>query len=113
LEKVGAFQQLADVASAHHERIDGNGYHRRLAGARLPWAARVLAVADMYEAMSARRPYRDAMPWSKIQEILARDAGAGVDPECLRALERWLDRHALQSRVDAQLAEVDRLVAEL
>jgi putative nucleotidyltransferase with HDIG domain len=113
LEKVGAFQQMADVASAHHERIDGRGYHRRLEGTRLPWAARVLAVADMYEAMSARRPYRDAMPWSQIREILTRDAGSGVDPECLRALERWVDRHALESRVEAQLDEVDRLLAEL
>ena len=73
----------------------------------------MLVVADMYEAMSARRPYRDAMPWSKIQDILSRDAGSGVDPECLRALERWLDRHAMESRVEAQLAAVDRLVAEL
>jgi putative nucleotidyltransferase with HDIG domain len=113
LEKVAAFRNLADVASAHHERIDGRGYHRRLAGSRFPWAARVLAVADMYEAMSARRPYREAMPWSQIQEILHRDAGSGVDPECLQALERWLDRHAMESRVDAQLAEVDRMVAEL
>jgi putative nucleotidyltransferase with HDIG domain len=113
LEKVAAFQQLADVASAHHERIDGRGYHRRLEGTRLPWAARVLAVADMYEAMSARRPYRDAMSWSQIREILSRDAGAGVDPECLRALENWLDRHALESRVEAQWAEVGRLLAEL
>ncbi len=113
LEKVGAFKQLADIASAHHERLDGCGYHRRMGGSRLPWAARVLAVADRYEAMSARRPYREAMPWSQIQEILTRDAGCGVDPGCLRALERWLDSHTMESRVEAQLAEVDRLLAEL
>jgi putative nucleotidyltransferase with HDIG domain len=113
LEKVDAFKELADVAAAHHERLDGRGYHRRLNRDQLPWAARVLTVADMYEAMSARRPYRDAMSWPQIREILARDAGDGVDPECLHALERWLDRHALESRVEAQMCEVDRLIAEL
>ena len=84
-EQVAAFKELADVAAAHHERLDGRGYHRRLEGEHLPWAARVLTVADMYEAMSARRPYRDAMSWQQIREILTRDAGKGVDPVCLRA----------------------------
>ncbi len=113
LQQVGAFQKLADVASAHHERLDGRGYHRRLDNTQLPWIARVLAVADIAEAMSARRPYRDAMPWWKIQEIMSHEAGSGVDPECFHALERWQESHQLESRVEAQLAEVDRLLAEL
>ena len=57
LEKVGAFQTLAHVASAHHERLDGRGYHRQLDGVEFPWAARLLAVADMCEAMAAKRPW--------------------------------------------------------
>ncbi|HXY35498.1 MAG TPA: HD domain-containing phosphohydrolase, partial [Planctomycetaceae bacterium] len=113
LEQVGAFQTLAHVASAHHERLDGRGYHRQLDGEEFPWAARVLAVADMCEAMAAKRPYRDEIPWPKIQQILAKDAGKGVDPECLAALESWQDRHQLRSRVEAQLGEVDRLLSEL
>jgi len=113
LQQVGAFQKLADVASAHHERPDGHGYHRRLGGVELPWIARVLAVADMAEAMSAKRPYRAEMPWWKIQDIMSRDLGAGVDPDCFQALQRWQDRNQLESRVEHQLAEVDRLIAEL
>ncbi len=113
LQQVGAFQTLADVASAHHERLDGRGYHRRLGGGQLPWVARVLAVADIYEAMSAKRPYRDAMSWDRIQQIMTADAGNGVDPDCLRALERWLQHAEMASRVEAQLSEVDRLLAEL
>jgi putative nucleotidyltransferase with HDIG domain len=108
LQQVEAFKVLADVASAHHERLDGRGYHRRLDGTRLPWVARVLAVSDICEAMSAKRPYRDAMPWWKIQEIMSHDGGSGVDSDCLHALERWQDHHQLESRVEAQLEAVDR-----
>jgi putative nucleotidyltransferase with HDIG domain len=113
LEQVGAFRVLADVASAHHERLDGRGYHRRLEGESVPWIGRVLMVADISEALSARRPYRDAMPWEKIEAIMSADAGAGVDRDCFAALQRWWDRGALASRVEEQLREVDRLVAEL
>ncbi len=113
LEQVDAFKTLADVAGAHHERLDGRGYHRRLDGTQLPWIARVLTVADISEAMSARRPYRDGMPWWKILEIMQADVGKGVDPECLGALERWQEQGQMESRVEAQLAEVDRLVSEL
>ena len=101
LEAVEAFETLADVASGHHERLDGRGYHRRLEGGEVPWVSRVLAVADIYEAMSAKRPYRDAMPWEKIQAMLAKDAGAGVDPECFAALVTWQTRHELASRVES------------
>jgi putative nucleotidyltransferase with HDIG domain len=113
LAQVSTFRALADVASAHHERLDGQGYHRRLEGERLPWIARVLTVADICEAMSAKRPYRDAIPWWKIQQIMTNDAGKGVDGECLHALERWQERNQLESRVEAQMREVDRLLAEL
>lgn len=113
LEQVDAFRQLADVAAAHHERLDGKGYHRGLAGDQVCWVARVLTVADIYEALSARRPYRDAMPWEKIEAIMRADVGAGVDGECFAALQRWRDRSELQSRVEDQLREVERLVSEL
>jgi HD-GYP domain-containing protein (c-di-GMP phosphodiesterase class II) len=113
LEQVSAFKALADVAAAHHERLDGRGYHRRLEGGRIPWAARVLTVADICEAMSARRPYRDAMPWPKIYQTMSQDAGRGVDADCLRALAEWQDRHELESRVENQLREVDRLLSEI
>ena len=113
LQQVRAFRGLAEVAGSHHERLDGKGYHRGLGGSELSWAARVLTVADICEAMSAKRPYRDAMPWWKIKQIMAKDVGTGIDPECLHALERWQDQHQLESRVEDQMAEADRLLAEL
>jgi putative nucleotidyltransferase with HDIG domain len=113
LQRVDAFRALAEVAGAHHERLDGAGYYRGLVSTQLPWVTRVLTVADIYEAMSAKRPYRDAMSWEQIQPILNRDAGRGIDAECLRALVRWRERNELESRVDDQLREVDRLLSEL
>jgi putative nucleotidyltransferase with HDIG domain len=113
LEQVDAFTVLADVAGAHHERLDGRGYHRGIDGQQLPWAARVLAVADSFEAMSSKRPYRDEIPWSKILEIMTAEEGKAFDPECVRALTIWHERGQLESRVEAQLSEVDRLLAEL
>ncbi|HVX15823.1 MAG TPA: HD domain-containing phosphohydrolase [Pirellulales bacterium] len=113
LRQVDAFQELADVASAHHERLDGRGYHRGLDRTNLSWVSRVLAVADICEAMSAKRPYRDEMPWEKIESIMAKEAGSGIDPDCFAALKRYVDRNAFESRVEEQLREVDRLLAEL
>ena len=75
--------------------------------------ARVLVVADVFEAMSAKRPYRDALPWDKIFEIMSDDTGRGFDHECVQALARWHDRHQMESRIELQLREVDRLLSEV
>jgi putative nucleotidyltransferase with HDIG domain len=113
LEQVGAFKPLADVAGAHHERLDGSGYHRGLNGEQIPRTARVLAVADVFEAMSASRPYRDAMSQEKVYEIMSAETGQSFDGECVGALLRWNERSQLEPRVEDQLREVDRLLAEL
>lgn len=113
LGQVDAFRQLAVVAGAHHERLDGRGYHRQLAGTEISWMTRVLTVADICEAMSAERPYREAMPWERIRDIMSNDTASGIDPDCFAALERWQDRNQLDSRVDAQRSEVDRLLSSL
>ena len=113
LEQVGAFRVLADVASAHHERLDGRGYHRRQSDSEVHWVSRLLAVADICEAMSAKRPYRDALPWERIHSIMSREVGTGIDGDCFAALEKWHERHDVMSRVEDQMAEVDRLLGEL
>jgi putative nucleotidyltransferase with HDIG domain len=113
LQQVNAFATLADVAAAHHERLDGRGYHRRMDQDAIPWVARILAVADICEALSAHRPYRDALPWQQIEEILLRESGTGVDPDCVEALQRSQERQQLESRVELQLTELDRLVCQL
>jgi len=112
LRRVDAFATFADVAAAHHERLDGRGYHLRLGGSEIPWPARILAVADIYEAMTARRPYREAMEWDQVYDIMSRDAGEGVEPECLAALACWREQSMLGSRIDDQLELVERLMSE-
>lgn len=68
---------LAPVAHAHHERLDGSGYHRGVAGAELTRQARLLAAADVYHAMREPRPYREPVPAERAAEELGREASAG------------------------------------
>ena len=82
---------MKDVASwvmAHHERPDGRGYPRGLSGEEIPLEARILAVADAYEAMTCDRVYRRAMPAAKARAELRRCAGSQFDP---RVVEVFLD----------------------
>ena len=90
LARVAPFRPLAETAASHHERMDGRGYHRGIAAGTLPLAARVLAVADVCDALSAERPYRAAMPRERVLEIMERDAGPALCPESFAALRQAL-----------------------
>ena len=79
------FDELADEASAHHERLDGRGYHRGLDRKGLSAAARVLAVADVTDALKADRPYRKGMPPDAVAQILADGRGAALCPDAVDA----------------------------
>jgi HD-GYP domain-containing protein (c-di-GMP phosphodiesterase class II) len=92
LERVAAFRELAEVAGAHHERMDGRGYHRGIAAGDLPLAARVLAVADVCEALTADRPYRDGLPVGRAVEIIRAEAGTALCAEAVGGLEIALAR---------------------
>jgi putative nucleotidyltransferase with HDIG domain len=112
LQQVGAFRELAEIAGAHHERLDGRGYHRGLAGPEIHFVTRMLTVADVCEALTAERPYRDAMHWDQAQEILRKDSGKGVDGDCVAALQRWHDKLQLVSRVEQQKEAIEQLATE-
>jgi HD-GYP domain-containing protein (c-di-GMP phosphodiesterase class II) len=78
---------LAPVASTHHERCDGSGYHRGAAAAALPPPARLLAAADAYHAMTEPRPHRDALAPEEAAETLTEEARAGrLDSEAVSAV---------------------------
>jgi HD-GYP domain-containing protein (c-di-GMP phosphodiesterase class II) len=83
----------------HHERYDGKGYPDGLAAEQIPMLARILSVADAYDAMSHQRPYRDAMPYRRVEEILTQGAGTQWDKEVVEAFFRCSDRvHAIRQR---------------
>ncbi len=86
LEHVRGFEWLAFAAASHHERLDGSGYCRGLRGTQVPEFSRVLAVADVFDALSTRRPYRPALAPEQVLEIMERDRGAGLCPRALDAL---------------------------
>jgi HD-GYP domain-containing protein (c-di-GMP phosphodiesterase class II) len=84
---------LVDIAAwvhAHHERVDGRGYPLELMGDDIPLEARILAVADAYEAMIADRPYRAGMSREAAQEELRANAGTQFDPAVVAAFLRTL-----------------------
>ena len=72
--------QAIDVAEFHHEKFDGSGYLRGLAGEDIPLTARVFAIADVFDALTSRRPYKEPMSPQSALEIMARDAGSHFDP---------------------------------
>ncbi|MBQ0824052.1 HD-GYP domain-containing protein [Microvirga sp. HBU67558] len=92
LSRIGAFQDLARIGGAHHERLDGKGYPRGLMGDAIGRETRIISVADVFDALTADRPYRPAMPVSKAMGIMTADVGTAFDPDCLEALRRGLER---------------------
>ncbi len=108
LRRVSNFELFADVAAAHHERLDGRGYHRRLPGDVLTLEARVLAVADVYEALTAKRPYRNGFSRETTLDIMRKDLCVAFCPVAFEALCRWLDKTAITPRVEAQLSAIEQ-----
>lgn len=86
LSRVPAFRGFAWSAALHHERLDGSGYPWHLSGNRLDITARILCVADVYEALTAERPYRAGLPWEESFRILGEGRGTAFDPAVLDAL---------------------------
>lgn len=82
---------LASVRS-HHERWDGNGYPDGLAGEEIPLAARIIAVADAFDAMTSDRPYRKALAAEEAREEIRRGEGSQFDPEVVRAFDSAWDK---------------------
>ncbi len=92
LSRIAAFSSLATIAGAHHERLDGKGYPRGLKGDEIALETRIITVSDIFDALTAERPYRAAMPVSKAMTIMADMVGPAIDADCFAALRRALGR---------------------
>ena len=90
--KVKALQPALDGIRYHHERFDGNGYPTGMAGAAIPLQARIVAVADAYDAMTSGRVYQPAIDYDEAIGELERCAGSHFDPACVQAFATALSR---------------------
>jgi HD-GYP domain-containing protein (c-di-GMP phosphodiesterase class II) len=90
LERVPGLRDVAGLASAHHERLDGSGYPQALTADELTMPMRALAVADVYDALTSERPYRAARTSDEALEIIRADAPRRLDQDAVLALEQLL-----------------------
>jgi HD-GYP domain-containing protein (c-di-GMP phosphodiesterase class II) len=88
----------------HHERLDGSGYPYQLRGEEVSLIARVVAVADVFDALTSDRPYRTALPITDVLEMLKRSAGTEFDADCVAALLRARARGLIQTQRERQQA---------
>lgn len=79
-------QRGAEIALSHHEKFDGSGYPHGTGGQEIPLSARIVAVADVYDALTHRRPYKLAWPKTKVVEYMKQLSGKHFDPDCVGAL---------------------------
>jgi putative nucleotidyltransferase with HDIG domain len=86
LAHLGSFDEEVPIVRAHHERVDGRGYPHGVAGGRIPLEARILAICDVFDALTSARPYREAWTQERALELIAKETGTAFDPACTSAL---------------------------
>jgi two-component system response regulator RpfG len=84
-------QMGAVIALGHHERFDGSGYPQGLAGENIPLPARIVAVADVFDALTSKRPYKEAWTFQEALNHIQSESGKHFDPACVHAFERRID----------------------
>ncbi len=90
LRPIQGAEEIAEIVSAHHECPDGSGYPRGLTAEQIPPEALILSVADVYSALTERRPYKSAMAREKALEIITTMAGTKLDAIAVHTLSAWL-----------------------
>ena len=99
LGRISAFAELGRIAGAHHERLDGGGYPRGLSGDQIDIETRIITTADIFDAITAERPYRGAIPVPQALEMMGKTVGTAIDERCYAALKLALERVALEALV--------------
>lgn len=93
-----SFETIAEGVYSHHERIDGTGYPRGLKGDDIPLFGRIVAVADVFEAVTSERPYRSPMPVEEAVELVLEGSGTQFDPAVVAAFVAAYDAGAIQTQ---------------
>ena len=94
----GIFSQVPDIAGAHHEKIDGSGYPNGLRGNEIPFGAKIIAVADFFEAITAKRHYRNPMPIEKATRLLQEESGLHFEEKIVDAFFRYFNKSTDKSK---------------
>ncbi|MBI1885837.1 MAG: HD-GYP domain-containing protein [Chloroflexi bacterium] len=103
-QRVKALREMGGIIRHHHERFDGMGYPDSLRGEEIPLDARIISVADTFDAVTSNRPYRPAMTVADAEGELRRVAGSQLDPRCVQALLAALDRQEIQVSAEPESA---------
>jgi len=101
LEKYAWLGNALDIVGCHHEKYDGSGYPSGLTGSNIPLRTRIFSIVDVFDALTSRRPYKEAFPLEKAIEILKESSGSHFDPE---VLDRFL---LICDRLYADLRDAD------
>lgn len=92
-------QLAATIALSHHEKFDGSGYPKGLAGEAIPLVGRIVAVADVFDALTSSRPYKKAWEVARARDFLAAGRSLHFDPDCVDAmLGRWEEVQEIRAR---------------
>lgn len=91
LKDISIKGKFAEGAKCHHERIDGNGYPNHLSSDEIPYLAKIISVADAYDAMTSKRPYRDVLPQEVVRDQIERGKGTQFDPEIAEIMLDMID----------------------
>lgn len=100
-----------EIVAGHHEKWDGSGYPRKLMGDAIPLSARIFAVADVFDALSSKRPYKDPMPYEQVMSVLRKDTGTHFDPQVMVVFEH-IAPHIRQKLQDSTEQSVRTLLEE-
>ena len=107
----GSFLRMAtDIARGHHERFNGTGYPKGLAGQEIPLAARIVGLADVYDALTSARVYKEAFPPAVARSIIEAESGKHFDPAVIEAFQACHDRFL---EVQRGFAETNPAVAKV
>ena len=111
VERSDWLRDATDIVGFHHEKYEGGGYIKGLAGEDIPIAARIFAVADVFDALTSKRPYKDSMPFNETMDVLEQGRGTHFDPNVLdnfgRIARALYDQFA--NREDEPRAELERM----
>jgi len=107
---VPQLQMCIDIAYAHHERWDGKGYPRRLAGAQIPLSARIITLVDAYDAMTSRRRYKSEKSHQQAVDVIRSEAGEHFDAVLVEA---FLNCHQQFDEVRARYDDSAEVLASI